>query len=190
MSHLAVKILCRNYEDYERVETSGNAFAGWPDMWPEERYAEGALYREWKERAARHAYEVAHGIYTPPSPPSERQSEYNEKSPLTREQVIIMALLSIVREQGWHVRNDSAVRYFGVKPVYAIEADEEPPAWEDAASLQFSIATPAPRKKNKQFHDRRELQEYALATLARENKWEKNGSPFWDPDEKRVYRIG
>ena len=190
MSHLVVKILCRNYEDYERVETGGNAFAGWPDMWPEERYAEGALYREWKERADRHTYEVANGIYTPPPPPSERQPEHDEESPKTLEQVIVMALLSIVREQGWHVRNAHAVRYLGVNPVYAIDPDEETPTWEDSAPLQFTMSALKQRVKAKHFANRIELQEYALVTLARENKWEKNEPPYWDSNQKRVYRIG
>ena len=43
MSTYIIPIFIRGYEDYEKFEQGGNAFAGWPEMWPEERYAEGAL---------------------------------------------------------------------------------------------------------------------------------------------------
>ena len=48
MSTYIIPMFIQGYEDYEKYEQGGNAHTGWPDMWPEERYAEGALWRERK----------------------------------------------------------------------------------------------------------------------------------------------
>ena len=52
MSYFVSPLLCPNYEDDFPIFPSRHYLKNWPDMWPEEKYAEGALYRQWKQQQA------------------------------------------------------------------------------------------------------------------------------------------
>lgn len=49
MSYFVSPFLCPNYEDNEHYGSAKHYLKNWPDMWPEEKYAEGALWRERQE---------------------------------------------------------------------------------------------------------------------------------------------
>lgn len=111
------------YEDYDKYGCKGNAFAGFPQLWPAEQAAESGIYREWKKmrelgaamRRAAHLSIIVH-----PEPQS----------------IVERALVSIAREEGWRVANPLEVERLGVSPIYSIPADEDteeekPARWED-----------------------------------------------------------
>lgn len=123
MSYFIVGAFVPGYEDYDQYGCKGNAFAGFPQLWPEEKAAESGIYREWKKmrelgaamRRAAHLSILVH---------SEPQS------------IVERALVSIAREEGWRVANPLEVERLGVSTIYSIPPDEDteedkPTRWED-----------------------------------------------------------
>lgn len=123
MSYFIVGVLVPGYEDYDQYGCRGNAFAGFPQLWPEEKAAESGIYREWKKMrelgaTMRRAGQLS--ILVHPEPQS----------------IVERALVSIAREEGWRVANPLEVERLGVSPIYSIPADEDteedkPTRWED-----------------------------------------------------------
>lgn len=120
MSYLIVRCLCPHYEDYDPIGMERNAVQGWPALWEPERYAEGALYEEFK--AMREQAAVMH--------------RYAKTTPVSAEEsVLIRALVSIARENKWKVQNADLVKNFHVHTVFTIPPSKEdepmPERWRD-----------------------------------------------------------
>ena len=126
MSTFIVRCLCPHYEDYDPYGIERNAVVGFPDMWPEEKYAEGALWEEHKRM--REEYDMLRrlGKYVYAS---------NEENTVGLP-VAVRALISIAKENHWQVKNADAVKRLQCSTVYAIppaKGDDEPmpTRWRD-----------------------------------------------------------
>ena len=116
MSNYIIRCLCPHYEDYDPIGMERNAVAGFPDMWPEEKYAEGALWEEHKRMREEYAMLRRLGKYVFAS---------NEENTVGLP-VVVRALISIAKENHWMVKNQDTLKHYAVNTVYAI-----PPARED-----------------------------------------------------------
>ena len=113
MSYMIVRCLCPHYEDYDPYGIERNAVQGFPALWEPERYAEGALYEEFKAMREQAAL----------------MRRYRKTMPACPEHdVLVRALVSLAAEGGWKVKNVDAVRYLHCNPVYEIppREDDEP----------------------------------------------------------------
>lgn len=119
MSTMVMRILVPGYEDEEQYGCKGNAYAGFPDMWPEERYAEGALYREHKAMMEQAAV----------------MRRCRMAQPAGGDNVLIRALVGLANDNDWRVKNAQMVETYGCRPVYAIppmpDDEEMPTRWYD-----------------------------------------------------------
>lgn len=127
MSNLIVSALCANYEDYDKYGEVSCTLKHWPDMWPEEKYAEGALWRE--HHLLRERNEVLWRY--------SRLSLYRSDEDATHDcsPVVVRALVSIARENSWKVANADLVKCYGMHAVYTIPPEKEneamPTRWRD-----------------------------------------------------------
>ncbi len=122
MIYLVVRCLVPGYEDYDLYGAECNAYAGFPDMWPEEHHAEAALYderKEWRESI-------------------EMMRRYRKAAPVEDADsgTIRRALVSIAKENGWRISNKDLVDDYGCSPIYTIppahkDEEEEPTRWSD-----------------------------------------------------------
>ena len=108
------------YEDYERLVNGCNAVQGWPALWEPERYAEGALYEEFKAMREQAAV----------------MRRCSKSMPVSADgSVLVRALVSIAKDNGWKVQNQRMVDDYGLHPVFTIppepDADEMPTHWLD-----------------------------------------------------------
>ena len=111
MSYYVIGCMVPGYEDYDHYGTMCNAVAGFPDMWPEEKHAEGALYEEFNRMREQ----------------LEMMRRYRILHPQTAKEALIeKALVSIAQENGWRVKNSDAVKDYAVSVIYDI-----PPLRED-----------------------------------------------------------
>lgn len=130
MSTYIIPMFIQGYEDYEKYEQCGNAFAGWPDMWPEERYAEGGLWRERKAMMEQiRMYSRFNETYTPSA--ESTQATDGTLSILER------ALISIAKENEWKIKNQDAIEHYNCSPVFEIppcneNEDPMPDDWYEA----------------------------------------------------------
>lgn len=127
MSYFIVGVLVPGYEDYDQYGCKGNAFVGFPSMWPEERYAEAALWREHKDMLDQAKMRRRLSDYDTLAPKRSREDNVP---------CIVRALVSIARENHWEVKNAQAVETAHVTPIFTIppditEKDERPQKWED-----------------------------------------------------------
>lgn len=112
MSYMIVRCLCPNYEDYDPYGIERNAVQGFPELWEPERYAEGALYEEFKAMREQAAM----------------MRRYRKTMPACPEHdVLVRALVSLAAEGGWELKNEYSIREYGVSPIYKI-----PPREDDA----------------------------------------------------------
>lgn len=113
MSYFIVRCLCPHYEDYDPYGIERNAVQGFPDLWEPERYAEGALYEEFKAMRE-HAAMMRRYRKTMPACPEH--------------DVLVRALVSLAAEGGWKLKNEHSIREYGVSPIYKIQPreDDEP----------------------------------------------------------------
>lgn len=123
MSYFIVGVLVPGYEDYDQYGCKGNAFVGFPQLWPAEQAAESGIYREWKKMRELGAAMRRAGQLTILEHPESRN-------------IVERALVSIAREEGWRVANPLEVEHFGVSTIYSIPADEDteeekPTRWND-----------------------------------------------------------
>ena len=123
MSNFIVGVLVPGYEDYDQYGCKGNAFVGFPQLWPAEQAAESGIYREWKEMRELGAAMRRAGKLTILEHPEPRS-------------IVERALVSIAREEEWRVANPLEVEHFGVSTIYSIPADEDteeekPTRWND-----------------------------------------------------------
>ena len=106
MSNLINPILVSGYEDYEPFVVVTKA-GQYPDMWPEEHYADGQLWEEQK-----------------------RQRELAIKRGFTRvspeQQKLERVLAGLAEENGWIVMNPVEVEYGLENPRYVIAPNDEP----------------------------------------------------------------
>ena len=129
MSYFIIGCFCPNYEDNDRYGIERNAYSGFPDLWPEERYAERKLYEEWKAMRDGTSmwlrYNRTVGAY---------EDEDEERDP-NELPVIVRALVSIAKENGWKMKNTQLVEWYKVSPVYTIPPMDEdepmPRRWND-----------------------------------------------------------
>ena len=204
MSNLIVRILCKNYEDFEPYLHRSCALKHWPEMWDGERQAERGIYEE-RMRMKEKIYFLARD--------RERRTIQHFKN-LKRSKDYMWriknrALLDLIAPLGWLVKNEDAIRFFRVSPIYATVFDEE------LAEREKSKPKPQPIKpkeyakwevkvlkgmqdlwqdvctvKLKDFGNRKEIQAYVLNELARENKYKKtNPNTARSSVSKRVYKI-
>ena len=148
------------YEDYERYENGGNAHAGWPDMWPEERHAEGALWQERKAMAEQYAMLQRYNQIRKPEA---------EANGIGKESVLVRALVSLARDAGWRIGNEWAIMYCNCNPVYVIppepEDDPRPTKWQDIVRWMDREKT----AKEKREHENAERKEKLMQQLRRDN---------------------
>ena len=126
MSTYIIPMFIQGYEDYEEYKQGGNAFSGWPDMWPEERYAEGALWRERKEMMEQiRMYGRIKESYTPST-----ESSHPTVGGLS---VIERALISIAKENEWKIKNQYSIEHYDCSPIFEIppRAEDEEPMPDD-----------------------------------------------------------
>ena len=110
MSYLVNPLLCPNYEDNDEYGSKGNAYSGFPDMWPEEMAAEGALYRERQRMKEQRFFLERDDVI--------RTIMHFRLKPHLPEHILKVALVSLADEQGWEVKNPDCVKYYQVKPIY------------------------------------------------------------------------
>lgn len=111
MSNLVVQILCPNYEDYEPYIEQGRYLKNWPDMWPEEKHAECALWLEHKKMSANRASWMKDNLHwcrlhTPDKRDKEARAKHSER--------IKRVLAMLAMKQGWkvnHITMDGRVIY-------------------------------------------------------------------------------
>lgn len=122
MSTYIIPMFIQGYEDYEKYEQGGNAHSGWPDMWPEERYAEGALWRERKAMMEQiRMYGRLKETYTPSA-----ESSQHVNGTLS---ILERALISIAKENEWKIKNQYSIEHYYCSPIFEIpprSEDEEP----------------------------------------------------------------
>lgn len=126
MSTYIIPMFIQGYEDYEKYEQGGNAHSGWPDMWPEERYAEGAL---WRERKAMMEHIRMYGRLKETYIPSAEISQ-----PVNGTLSILeRALISIAKENEWKIKNQYSIEHYNCSPIFEIppRAEDEEPMPED-----------------------------------------------------------
>ena len=139
MSYYVVRRMVPGYEDYERMVNGSNAHSGWPDLWEPERYAEGALYEEFKALCEQAA--MMHRIGKANSITSHEESS------------VVKALVSIAKENQWEIRNKNDITFYGCQPIYAIpsdpEDDEMPTRWRDVVRWLDHRQTEDEKKESK-----------------------------------------
>ena len=77
MSSLVNPILCANFEDYDKYDEVSCTLKTWPDLWPEEDYAEKSV-REWLKELRMEGARIRKSLQT-------------------------SVLVQLCEESGWHV---------------------------------------------------------------------------------------
>ena len=115
MSYYVKPTFCPNYEDNQHYGYVSCMLKTWPDMWPEEMAAEGALYRERKRMqeqmffmARDNVHRILHHFRVKCKKPSD---------------IVKVALVSLADEQGWEVKNPDSIKYFGVSTIWKTSND-------------------------------------------------------------------
>lgn len=140
MSTLIVRCMCPHYEDYDPYGIERNAVQGFPELWPEEMHAEGALYLEHKRMM-----QYAH-MHRP------RLAKADSKDAPS----IVRALVSIASENGWEVKNEDVIKRYGCNTVYTIpprtpeEEKQMPTNWDDAVRWMDKKMTQDERDEEEQ----------------------------------------
>lgn len=203
MSNLILRILCKNYEDFEPYLHRSCALKHWPEMWDGERQAERGIYEE-RMRMKEKIYFLARDR-------ERRTIQHFKKLRLPKHEMWRIknrALLDLIAPLGWLVKNEYAIHFFRVSPIYATVYDEE------LAEREKKKPKPQPIKPkeyakwevkvlkemqdlwaeigygSKSILSRKDIQSYVLNELARENKWRKsnpNIAESWV--SKQVYKI-
>lgn len=110
MSYFIVRCLCPHYEDYDPYGIERNAVQGFPELWEPERYAEGALYEEFKAMREQAALMRRYRKATPACPDHDVQ---------------VRALISLAKDGGWQLKNEWSIKQYGVSPIYKIPPRED-----------------------------------------------------------------
>lgn len=157
MSTYIIPMFIQGYEDYEKYEQGGNAHTGWPDMWPEERYAEGAL---WRERKAMMEHIRMYGRLKETYTPSAESSE-SVNGTLS---ILERALISIAKENEWKVKHQvSDVFLHTIYEVPPIPEDEPMPEdWYAAVRWMDRQET----KREQRLAERRKATKWDIDTVA------------------------
>lgn len=132
MSTLIVRCLCPNYEDYERFGMECNAYSGFPELWPEELHAEGALWEEHKRMREEYAMWRRYNQLRRELRMGDTEDEEVNEQALP---ILVRALVSIAKENGWKVKNQEFADLYGISTIYAIppmsDDEEMPTRWND-----------------------------------------------------------
>ena len=182
MSHLINPLLCPNYEDYQSYAPAKHYLKHWPDMWPEEAMADRALWLEHQEQRKR--YPLIGRLGTD----------------WIKRNIVIKALCSMAEECNWEVKNAWDMEVYHVSPIYKTDGarDIELPKHVPTASNPIGMeidgrlladilgdlipgvvrTTTPPRRVSVPQGER--LQDFALATLAKEHRWQQRKAGYYN----------
>lgn len=186
MSYLINHILCPNYEDYETLTPAKNYLKHFPEMWVEEKYAEGALRRERCEiMKNRPQFFTDYMRWWKNHIPNDLEGKVKQRQRLT------YALSTLAQDYKWKVKNLEDVLNKGVSRIYCtrmVDAREIP----DDELPKPKPKTAKPRIVSSKGMTRNELQAFVLDMLAQENEYKKKGAGRWEYNcgwNKRIYQI-
>lgn len=187
MSTYIIPTFIPGYEDAEPYVQVTMA-APYPDMWTEEKYAEGALWHEYK-RNRELAVKRGFAFLSPEQHKWER------------------VLARLAEENGWQVKNAYMVEMFGHRPVYAISStpDDYSPCTPDSChtdneGIKIDMRQLAnilgdlmphvakPKAKHKSLPSGFTLQDYCLMLMAAEQGWQLT-IPTRYNNFKQIYRT-
>ena len=174
-----------NFEDYDRVGINDGA-AVYPQLWPAEMAGEGAIYAWHKSLAMQFHTMTASELV------------FYFKQLLTAEekvayQMVVRALVWLAERCGWKVKNELAVEEGDVHPIFVTDQpidDYKPPQPKDEgikidmkalANHMGDLMLPSyqliqHKKKYKIPTNRKELQDWVCALLAKENGYKERGT--------------
>lgn len=177
-----------NFEDYDRVGINDGA-AVYPQLWPAEMAGEGAIYAWNKSLAMQfHTMTVSELVFY-------FKQLLTAEEKVAYQKMVVRTLAWLAERCGWKVKNDWAVEEWEVHPIFVTDqpiGDYKPPQPKDEgikidmqalASHMGDLMPPASfrliqhkSKKYKIPKNRKELQDWVCALLAKENGYKERGT--------------
>lgn len=171
MSNYISAVLCPNYEDYQNYGQTSCILKYWPDLWPEEMAAEGALYRERMRQKQQTFFMARDEVH--------RTIQYFRNLGATTDvmnRLARKALLSLAEWNGWQVKNGENVRLHKVTPIIATRHCED----EELEDIENFMKHEKKLKRKLQMLKARKAKpnhkravELALLSLIDEQGWER-----------------
>ena len=166
MSYFIKRILCANYEDYDKYEETSCTLKHWPQMWEPEIEAEKGVYRERMRQNTKTffmARDETHRVLNHFR--NLRLSSYDMN------QLARRALISLVNDRGWKIKNYECMKYEHVSPIFRTSLHEDEDTTRDVG---FDVLLPAKPKPKKKIMVPKGIiaVKRALIILADENGWQ------------------
>ena len=175
-----------NYEDYDRTAINYGA-AVYPQLWPAEMAGEGAIY-DWHKSLAMQFHTMTASelvFYFKQLLTAEEKVAYQK--------MVVRTLAWLAERCGWKVKNDWAVEELEANPIFVTDKpieDYKPPQPKDEGikidmqALESHMGDLMPpsyqliqhKKKYKIPTNRKELQDWVCALLAKENGFKERGT--------------
>jgi hypothetical protein len=114
MNNYISAIRLPNYEDNDQYGQTSCTLKHWPDLWPEEMAADGALYRERMRQKQQTFFMARDDVHRTIQYFRTKGAPRHTMNALARQ-----ALLSLAEWNDWQVKNGDCVRVFGVTPIIA-----------------------------------------------------------------------
>lgn len=207
MSNYISPFLCPNYEDYEYYGAPKQYLKNWPAMWPEEKYAEGALWQERQE-----IMRTRPSFFTDYIRWWKNNIPKDEAERIKQRQRIAYALSTLAEDCGWDKKlcEIPCFRSILLKEVYETSnpkdkpKEEAEPLWmqkpkDDGLKIDNELFTQVMGGKvvKRMEHkptSRKDLIAFALATLANEQDWKRKNVGCYDYYNqqdltKRIYKT-
>jgi hypothetical protein len=166
MSNYISAIRLHNYEDNDHYGQTSCTLKHWPDLWPEEMAADGALYRE-RMRQKQQTFFMARDD-------AHRTIQYFKNLGAKRfkmDDLARCALLSLAEWNGWKVKNGGNVRLRKVTPIIATRHCE----YEELEDIEDFMSARQRLKRIKRTDKltRKQLVKIALLSLIDEQGWQR-----------------
>ena len=166
MSNYISAVRLPNYEDNDHYGFISCTLKQWPDLWPEEMAADGALYRERMRQKQQTFFMARDDVH--------RTIQYFKTKGASRhtmDDLARCALLSLAEWNGWQVKNGDCVHTFGVTPIVATRHCKDE-VLEDIENF-MSAGQRLKRIKRTDKLTRKKLVEIALLSLINEQGWQR-----------------
>lgn len=126
MSNYISAVRLPNYEDNDHYGQTSCTLKYWPDLWPEEMAADGALYRERMRQKQQTFFMARDDVHRTIQYFKNLGAKRYEMDDLAR-----CALLSLAEWNGWKVKNGDCVRAFDVTPIVVTRKINDDEVLED-----------------------------------------------------------
>ena len=175
-----------NFEDYDRVGINDGA-AVYPQLWPAEMAGEGAIYAWHKSLAMQfHTMTASELVFY-------FKQLLTAEEKVAYQKMVVRALVWLAERCGWKVKNEWAVEEGDVHPIFVTDQpieDYKPPQPKDEgikidmkslANHMGDLMLPSyqliqHKNKYKIPTNRKELQDWVCALLAKENGYKERGT--------------